>query len=88
MMRRNAARLLRLVGDLSPVSTVSVAADAQQTRTAAPSRSRGHHVRATLQALGCDIAQGYHCARPMPGADVAAWLRTHAAPTAMREVAF
>ena len=32
------------------------------------------HVRA-LRLLGCDIAQGYHFARPMPAADVVAWLR-------------
>ena len=25
-----------------------------------------------LRALGCDIAQGYHYARPMPAADVSA----------------
>ena len=27
-----------------------------------------------LGALGCDVAQGYHIARPMPPADVARWL--------------
>jgi EAL domain-containing protein (putative c-di-GMP-specific phosphodiesterase class I) len=27
-----------------------------------------------LGALGCDVAQGYHIARPMPAADVSAWL--------------
>jgi EAL domain-containing protein (putative c-di-GMP-specific phosphodiesterase class I) len=27
-----------------------------------------------LQYLGCDLAQGYHIARPMPGSQVAAWL--------------
>ncbi|MFB9445636.1 bifunctional diguanylate cyclase/phosphodiesterase [Dactylosporangium vinaceum] len=40
-----------------------------------------------LQALGCDIAQGYHYARPMPGEDVTAWLRTYTAATAIRESA-
>jgi len=29
-----------------------------------------------LGALGCDVAQGYHIARPMPAADVSAWLET------------
>jgi EAL domain-containing protein (putative c-di-GMP-specific phosphodiesterase class I) len=36
------------------------------------------HVRA-LRALGCDIAQGYHFARPMPAAELAEWLRGRAA---------
>src|SRR5260221_11316468 len=27
-----------------------------------------------LGALGCDVAQGYHIARPMPPADVGGWL--------------
>jgi EAL domain-containing protein (putative c-di-GMP-specific phosphodiesterase class I) len=29
-----------------------------------------------LGALGCDVAQGYHIARPMPPADVSAWLES------------
>jgi EAL domain-containing protein (putative c-di-GMP-specific phosphodiesterase class I) len=33
------------------------------------------HVTA-LRELGCDIAQGYHYARPMPPAQLADWLRT------------
>ncbi len=30
---------------------------------------------AALHALGCDIAQGYHYARPMPATDVSHWIR-------------
>ena len=29
-----------------------------------------------LGALGCDVAQGYHIARPMPAADVSSWLES------------
>jgi diguanylate cyclase (GGDEF)-like protein len=32
---------------------------------------------AALHQLGCDIAQGFHYARPMPPSDLADWLRTH-----------
>jgi EAL domain-containing protein (putative c-di-GMP-specific phosphodiesterase class I) len=31
-----------------------------------------------LAQLGCDSAQGYHFAHPMPESDVANWLRTRA----------
>ena len=34
----------------------------------------GATARAALQDLGCDIAQGFHFARPMPGEDVGALL--------------
>ncbi|WP_327003105.1 EAL domain-containing protein [Dactylosporangium sp. NBC_01737] len=36
------------------------------------------HVTA-LQELGCDIAQGYHYARPMPPEDLTTWFRTSGA---------
>jgi EAL domain-containing protein (putative c-di-GMP-specific phosphodiesterase class I) len=34
------------------------------------------HVTA-LRAFGCDIAQGYHYARPMPAAELASWIHSH-----------
>lgn len=33
---------------------------------------------AILQAMGCDLAQGYHIARPMPGDDFKAWIKARA----------
>ena len=32
-----------------------------------------------LRGIGCDLAQGYYIAKPMPGADVAAWMQDWAA---------
>ena len=32
-----------------------------------------------LQALGCDVAQGYAISKPIPGEDATRWLREHAA---------
>jgi diguanylate cyclase (GGDEF)-like protein len=32
---------------------------------------------AALADLGCDAAQGYHLARPMPAAEAVAWMRDH-----------
>jgi diguanylate cyclase (GGDEF)-like protein len=39
---------------------------------------RADHV-AALQALGCDIAQGFHYARPMPAPQLLAWMRNRRA---------
>jgi diguanylate cyclase (GGDEF)-like protein len=36
---------------------------------------------AALQDLGCDIAQGYHYARPMPPETLTAWMRQNSADT-------
>jgi diguanylate cyclase (GGDEF)-like protein len=38
---------------------------------------RADHVLA-LRRLGCDTAQGYHYARPMPAAELTAWVRSRA----------
>ena len=34
-----------------------------------------------LSSLGCDAAQGYFSARPMPSEEVLTWARTHSAST-------
>jgi diguanylate cyclase (GGDEF)-like protein len=41
---------------------------------------------AALHQLGCDIAQGYHYARPMPPNDLAKWLRTHETAPSTAEI--
>jgi diguanylate cyclase len=39
--------------------------------------SAGHAT--TLRSLGCDVAQGYHYARPMPATEFTNWMRTQLA---------
>jgi len=36
-----------------------------------------HHLYDSVLAMACDEAQGFHIARPLPGADVLPWLATH-----------
>ena len=62
----NDAILVRSAIDLGHNLGLTVVAEGVET---------DEHVRA-LQHLGCDIAQGYHFARPMPADDVVEWLRT------------
>jgi EAL domain-containing protein (putative c-di-GMP-specific phosphodiesterase class I) len=33
-----------------------------------------------LLAIGCDVAQGYYCARPMPGQSIVEWMTQLTAP--------
>ena len=40
-----------------------------------------------LGALGCDLAQGFHLARPMPSSEVSAWLRAWDVSAVARPVA-
>jgi diguanylate cyclase (GGDEF)-like protein len=44
-----------------------------------------HHGRMLLE-LGCDLAQGYAIARPMPAAEVPAWLARWQAPPGWRHI--
>jgi diguanylate cyclase (GGDEF)-like protein len=41
---------------------------------------------AALHQLGCDIAQGYHYARPMPPNELARWVRTHETAPSTAEI--
>ncbi|GAA1038743.1 hypothetical protein GCM10009557_55580 [Virgisporangium ochraceum] len=61
----NDAILVRSAIDLGHNLGLTVVAEGVET---------AEHVDA-LRLLGCDIAQGYHFARPMPAAEVVAWLR-------------
>jgi diguanylate cyclase len=50
--------------------------------------AEGVEDEATLQELanlGCDSVQGYHLAKPLPAAELAAWLGAHAEPVAAHE---
>jgi diguanylate cyclase (GGDEF)-like protein len=61
----NDAVLVRSAIDLGHNLGLTVVAEGVET---------AEHVQA-LRHLGCDIAQGYHFARPMPADEVLAWLR-------------
>jgi diguanylate cyclase (GGDEF)-like protein len=52
--------------DLARQLTLEVVAEGVETSEAV----------ATLQALGCDYAQGFHLSRPLPAAELEGWLRT------------
>jgi len=41
------------------------------------------HTLTALAAYGCDIAQGYHHARPLPAASFITWYTNHRTPQPM-----
>jgi EAL domain-containing protein (putative c-di-GMP-specific phosphodiesterase class I) len=50
--------------------------------------AEGVEDKATLQhlaALGCDSMQGYYLSKPMPPAELAAWLATQPQPAASHD---
>ncbi|WP_164847046.1 ABC transporter substrate binding protein [Neptunomonas marina] len=59
-------------------------ANAFQMKLIAEGIESVEHGTALLQ-LGCQLAQGYAIARPMPAADIAEWLRTWKQPAAWRQ---
>jgi diguanylate cyclase (GGDEF)-like protein len=64
----NDAILVRSAIDLGHNLGLSVVAEGVE---------RSDHV-AALNELGCDIAQGYHYARPMPPDEISSWIKSHA----------
>jgi len=45
-----------------------------------------HHLYDSVMAMACDEAQGFHIARPLPGADVLPWLAAHRGMPSRRAV--
>jgi diguanylate cyclase len=67
---RSHAAIVRSVIDLAHNLGFEVVAEGVETQ----------QILAELTMLGCDIAQGYLLARPMPGADLPGWLVANRAP--------
>ncbi|MEK9803882.1 MAG: GGDEF domain-containing phosphodiesterase, partial [Curvibacter sp.] len=59
-------------------STIDLAHDLGRKVVAEGVETREHWEQ--LAALGCDMAQGYYIARPMPSGDFQAWLRAYRPP--------
>jgi len=73
--------VLRMTGDDSDAVLVRGAIDLGHNlglTVVAEGVEGGEHVEA-LRDLGCDIAQGYHYARPMPPGDLTEWMRVFSA---------
>src|SRR3546814_6421387 len=63
----NDATIVRSIIDLGHTLGLTTVAEGVETEAAMDQ----------LQRLGCDVAQGYFVARPMPTASMAEWVRHH-----------
>jgi len=72
-------------GDLTLVKAIVALAAAFHRHVVAEGVETAEHC-AKLLELGCERAQGYGIAKPMPAADVLPWARDHTAP-ALQEAA-
>ena len=75
--------LLEDGGDLTLVKAIVALAAAFHRHVVAEGVETAEHC-AKLLELGCERAQGYGIAKPMPAADVLPWARDHAARHAAR----
>ncbi len=66
--------------DLAILDATIGLAESFQLRTIAEGVETDAHIHLLLR-LGCDLAQGYAIARPMPAADIPAWVAGRHAPT-------
>lgn len=78
--RRFISRLAASPADLAIVAGTLVTARGLGMETVAEGVEDAP-VQALLTRLGCDVAQGFLLARPMPGTELDAWLAAHRPPT-------
>ena len=69
--------------DLAILDGVIGLAESFQRRTVAEGVESDAHIQ-TLLRLGCDLGQGYAIAKPMPAADIPAWIAGRKTPQASR----
>lgn len=70
--------------DLAIVEGIIALAHTFKRTTVAEGVETAQHIQA-LQKLGCDIAQGYGIARPMPASEVVNWCQNFAAQDLQRK---
>jgi EAL domain-containing protein (putative c-di-GMP-specific phosphodiesterase class I) len=75
-------RLLRSADDEVIVRSIIDLVRALGIRSVAEGVETGE-TAAALRAMGCDAAQGWHFARPLPAAAAGQWLAEHASPRAV-----